>query len=727
MKNKNKKKVQKVTGKVSNNINSSIRKIGGYFSAREKRLDEAAKGKGYVNKVRGFQGIRTKLTAAFLIPAILFMVVGITIYTKSMASLTDNTERLTKTSVETLKEYFSIGFENIVLSATRITVSDDMIEYYTGSVDVNSDIYRRQRIAVKAMVNGESTADRYISNIVTFAKSGQACTLDGLIDTNVYDAFASTNEAAKADTSGSAWISDHTEIDSLINTTSDKYAMSYVKVLNDTRNRPNGYVIIDVKKDFIQEILDDASIGKNSIKVFVTGDGKQVISGSEKFDITKCDFYEEVMKDGEDGYRYVKYDKEKYLFVYAKVEEGDGMVCALVPKSEIIEDANAIGRFIILTVLICFVIAVVLGYIFSTGISKAIKKVNVVMKQTADGDLTGTIVMRRKDEFSVLSGNIMDMIVSVKNIVLKMAHISGEVQESANKVGNISEVLLNATKDITSSVEYIESGIVQQSNDTESCLEEMSSLAEKIGAVHESTDEISKVANDAQISIDDGMVIIDKLNERVIDTTNITKVVIENINDLHRETEKVTGILGTINDISKQTNLLSLNASIEASRAGEAGRGFAVVSDEIRNLAEQSAAAGKKINDIIINIQKRMTETIGTASKAQGIVLNQKESLDETVVVFKNVKEQVADLVNNLDVISKSIDGIEAAKNDTLDAISSISATSNETEASSSALGRNAEEQLKAVEVLNQAVKTLVTDAKDLENTVTLFKISEEE
>ena len=719
-------KIKQLATKASGGIKGLIRKIGVYLDERDKRLDESAKGKGYITRIKGFQGIKVKLIAAFLAPALLFIFVGIMIYSKSRAGLTENTERLTSTSVETLKEYFQLGFENIELSATRITVNDDLIEYYTGSADVNSDLYRRQRIAVKATISSESTADRYIRNVVTFAKSGQACSQEGLLDADVYEAFASSDEVATVDYNGSAWISNHSSIDELINTSSDEYAMTYVKVLNDSRNRPNGYVLIDVKTDFIQEILDDASVGKESIKVFVTGDGKQVVSGSDDFDITKCSFYDGVMDSEESGYKYVTYDHEKYLFVYAKIEEGNGMLSALVPREEIIEDANDIGGFIIVTVILCFVIAVVLGSVFASGISKAIKKVNVVMKQTAEGDLTGSIVMRRKDEFSILSGNIMNMIVSVKSIILKMAHVSGEVQDSANKVGNISEVLLKATQDITSSVGDIEAGIIQQSNDTESCLAEMSSLAEKIGDVHDSTGEISKVASDAQVSIDNGMVIINELNERVIDTTNITEVVIENINDLHRETEAVAGILSTINDIAKQTNLLSLNASIEASRAGEAGRGFAVVSDEIRNLAEQSAAAGKKINGIITNIQKRMTETIETASKAQGVVKYQQEALDETIDVFKSVKEQVANLVLNLDVISKSIDGIENAKNDTLEAIASISATSNETEASSVTLSRNAEEQLKAVEVLNQAVHSLVSDAEDLDETVKVFKITSE-
>lgn len=681
----------------------------------------------FVKTIVNNRGIRTKLISAFLIPAILFIVVGIMIYSKSKLGLTENSENLINTNVQMLKQYFELGFENIELSATRLSVNENVVNYYSGGADEKSDLFTRYRAGTKSAISNESTADTYILNVMTFAKNGQGCTQTGIVDDDMYNPFVDGGDGKAADDSGSAWISTHKSIDEILGNESSDYAMSYVKTLMSSRNKSVGYIVIDVKQEFVKKILDDASISKNSIKGFITSDGKEVISGSDKFSFTKQKFYKDIKNCKKGGYNYVDYNGKSYLFVYDKVGDAESLVCALVPKSEIIEKANDIGKFIIVTVILCFLIAIALGSVLAAGIAGSIKKVNVIMKQTSEGDLTGKLKMKRKDEFGILSRSIMNMIVSVKNIIIKMANVSSDVQSSANKVNDNSDVLLKATKDITAAVGYIEAGLTQQSADTDSCLNQMSDLADKITDVYSSTNEIGNIATTACDTIDNGMVIVEQLGERVKDTTEITQTVIDDINQLKEESKSINSIIKTIDDISDETNLLSLNASIEAARAGEAGRGFAVVSDEIRKLAEQSGEAGKQIGEIINNIQSRMIQTMETAGKAQGIVNYQQEALDNTVKIFKDIREQVVTLSTDLEDISRSISGIESAKNDTLEAIESISATSNETEAASSDLSKNAEKQLHAVEVLNEAVKRLKQNADDLDESVSVFKITEEQ
>ncbi len=702
-------------------------KIAGIIKKREENETKQANAPA-ITKLKKYQGIRIKLICGFLVPAVLFIVVGVMIYSKSKQGLTENSETLINTNVGMLREYFELGFENIELSATRLSVNDNVISYYTSTIDDKSDLLSRSRSGTKAAINNESTADKYILNVMTFANTRLGCTQTGLLSEkdDMYEAFTSSGDADALDGADSAWISNHESIDGFLKNDKSDYAMSHVRVLRDSRNQSVGYIAIDVKTDFIKQILDDADIGSKSIKGFVTGDGKEVISGSDDFTFTSQKFYKDAKESEDSGYKYVDYKGSSYLFVYDKIEQGNSMVCVLVPKSEIIVKANEIGTFIIVTVIVCFIIAVILGSVFAAGIANAIRKVNVIMKKTSEGDLTGSIHMKRKDEFGILAGNIMNMIVSVKNIIIKVSHVSGNVQDSAGKVSENSEVLYKASQDITAAIGDIEAGITQQSTDTESCLMQMSDLADKITEVHTSTGEIGKIAGNAQNTIDDGMVIISNLGERVNDTTEITKVVIQDIDQLKEESQSINSIIKTINDISKQTNLLALNASIEAARAGEAGRGFAVVSDEIRNLAEQSGNAGKQIGVIIENIQNRMSKTIETAGKAEGIVTYQQEALENTVNIFKDIKDQVATLADNLETISTSVNGIENAKNDTLEAIESISATSNETEAASVELGKNAQRQMQAVEELNEAVKILMTNSDDLNEAVRVFKIAEE-
>lgn len=679
---------------------------------------KAAKDKGM-----GLRGIQVKLIGAFMIPVILFVIIGFMIYSKCSTTLNSTYEASANTSVGTLEEYLGLGFENIELMATRLSINSAITSYYTGS-EVKSE---SMLMDTKVALSNESTADKFIDHIIVCAKSGTACSEKGAIRGDVYNAFVESEEGKNVESEigmGSMWISSHPAIDEVTGYDSDEYALSLVTVLKNNSNKSVGYIIIDVKTSFIQDILDNAQISDNSIKGFVLEDGSQVLSGDSDIKFTDTDFYQEALA-GENlqGSKEVSYEGADYLFTYSRIEGTNMLVCAMVPQKEIMAGAQAILRYTLIAVAICAVIAIVVGSILASGISKAIRKVNRVLKKTSDGDLTGQISMKRKDEFNVLSSSITNMIGSMKDLILKMTNVSGHVSDSAVQVGTNSEVLLEVTKNITEAVDYINSGISQQAQDTESCLEQMNGLAERINVVHENTDEISEIAQEAQGAIENGMVIVANLGEKVQGTTEVTETIIREIRELNKESIAINSIIGTINEIAEQTNLLSLNASIEAARAGEAGRGFAVVSEEIRKLAEQSGNAGNQIGEIINHIQERLAATIETAGLAGESVAFQTEALNNTVDVFKNISQQVSKLAEDVEKITQSVGGIEQAKDDTMNAIESISTTSNQTESASEELARSTEKQLQAVEVLNDAVKRLQMDAEDLDTSVSIFKV----
>lgn len=636
---------------------------------------KAAKDKGM-----GLRGIQVKLIGAFMIPVILFVIIGFMIYSKCSTTLNSTYEASANTSVGTLEEYLGLGFENIELMATRLSINSAITSYYTGS-EVKSE---SMLMDTKVALSNESTADKFIDHIIVCAKSGTACSEKGAIRGDVYNAFVESEEGKNVESEigmGSMWISSHPAIDEVTGYDSDEYALSLVTVLKNNSNKSVGYIIIDVKTSFIQDILDNAQISDNSIKGFVLEDGSQVLSGDSDIKFTDTDFYQEALA-GENlqGSKEVSYEGADYLFTYSRIEGTNMLVCAMVPQKEIMAGAQAILRYTLIAVAICAVIAIVVGSVLASGISKAIRKVNRVLKKTSDGDLTGQISMKRKDEFNVLSSSITNMIGSMKDLILKMTNVSGHVSDSAVQVGTNSEVLLEVTKNITEAVDYINSGISQQAQDTESCLEQMNGLAERINVVHENTDEISEIAQEAQGAIENGMVIVANLGEKVQGTTEVTETIIREIRELNKESIAINSIIGTINEIAEQTNLLSLNASIEAARAGEAGRGFAVVSEEIRKLAEQSGNAGNQIGEIINHIQERLAATIETAGLAGESVAFQTEALNNTVDVFKNISQQVSKLAEDVEKITQSVGGIEQAKEDTMNAIESISTTSNQTE-----------------------------------------------
>jgi len=313
---------------------------------------------------------------------------------------------------------------------------------------------------------------------------------------------------------------------------------------------------------------------------------------------------------------------------------------------------------------------------------------------------------------------------NMRTLIGEVQEVGGTVSGSAESLSVTAGDLLDATKGISRTIEEIGQGIVQQAEDTERCLVQMSNLSDQINQVYTNTNEIEQIANNTQVVASEGMDIIDELNNKSKATSEITQDVIRKIQEFEVQSKKIEGFVNIIDNIASQTNLLSLNASIEAARAGEAGRGFAVVAEEIRKLADQSVNAAKQIQNTVKDIDVQNKETVNTAERAESIVASQTEALAKTVNVFDNISSHVNDLAINLNDILKRLKVIETAKDDTLNAIQNISAVTEQTSASSQEVNATAINQVDSVERLQVAAHVLEEDARKLEDAIKFFKIS---
>jgi len=387
------------------------------------------------------------------------------------------------------------------------------------------------------------------------------------------------------------------------------------------------------------------------------------------------------------------------------------------------KQAESVKKVTLTIVLISSIIAILIGTLIASGIGKTINKINRVLHMVSEGNLTTEIHVKRKDEFSILSRSINNMIDSMKYLITQITGVSSLVTSTATDVNTESEVLLKATEDISRVIYNIEQGVNQQAEDAQNCLLLMEKLAEEINMVGSNTTEMENISLSTKEVVGKGITILNDLNVKAKNTSEITLTVIDNIENLANQSSSIVKIVETIRDIAEQTNLLSLNASIEAARAGSAGKGFAVVADEIRKLAEQSATSVGHISLIIEDIQKQTTVTVSSAKQAEEIVDSQSSALKDTINVFDDINKHIENLNYKLNKITNGMYGIERAKDSTLESIESISATSEETAAASSELNITVQGQLNAVQGLNQSANGLNDSSIELKEAVSKFKV----
>lgn len=672
--------------------------------------------------------IRFELIGSFLIPVILIIALGYASYSKASEGMIANFENASMVTLDMMKEYYELGFKSVSSKAIQINNDETLQDYYTGDHKNNPIQEENELKKGKKIIMTSATSEHFIDDMYVIASYGKSISSNSNFKTAIYNEFIASKEGKEIIDSKEdvIWIGQHESIDASVSKTLKDYFITSIRKFSISEKGVVGYIVTDISNEAIMNLLDKTDFGTGSISGVITQDGKELLKGEydKGYSFLNQNFYKEALENSElSGLEYVDLNKESYLFIFNKMEIGNTMICSLIPTTQVLKQADSVKSITVFMVVLGVIAALGIGTFMASGISSTINKTNEKLEMVAGGDLTVKLKIKRKDEFKIFGESINNMFASMKSLIQKMISVSSTTTHSANEVTQASETLLHTSKNISMAVADIEEGVHQQANDAENCLLQMSGLAGQINTVYENTNEIRETAKNTRNSVNDGIVIMDTLSENAKDTSDITQLVINNIQELNTESNAIAGIIGTINDIAEQTNLLSLNASIEAARAGEAGRGFAVVADEIRKLAVQSAEAASKIGIIIEHIGSKTNKTVEAAKQAGAIVAKQESTLVETVTVFKLINEQVEKLTGNLSKISMGIEKIEQAKNDTLGAVESISSTSEETAAASTQLGVTAESQLKAVEILNAAAAQLGQDAKNLEETANIFKI----
>jgi methyl-accepting chemotaxis protein len=706
----------------SRNTRDGKNKIKDENNEKERTISLLRPGKKFIS-------IQTKLILVFFVPVILIVFLGILSYSASSKGLIESYEKSTLSTMNYMTKYLNFGLKTISQKADILSNNDVLINYYNGSYQNDRNEERTRFKEVQSAVAKEIVSLEYVNNVYVLSQYGEGFSGSGTAASRlVYDDFLTNGEGALLESGedGEAWIGMHPYLDLMTSVEDMIYAVSYMKRIYSFTGKPMGCIVIDVSYDYIDEIISDGGFPEESAVAFVTKDGREIRAGNVPGDYKFTDqaYYQNVITgEAVNGNEYVKLDGRDYLFVYSKLEESGGMLCSVIPKDVIIEKALEVRNITAGTVIFACVVAIVLGILIAHGFSKSIHGIIKILRSVEKGDLTVFTSIRRRDEFRILGESINDVIANILKLTRKMTGTSDTVSTSAAIVAESSTTLVSTTKNISDAIIDIENGVTQQAADAESCLLQMSDLADRINKLYAGTHNIEQIAGSTAQIADNGMNIVDNLSLKVKDTNEITKTVIRDIENLVSESKAITGIIETINAIAEQTNLLSLNASIEAARAGEYGRGFAVVAAEIRKLAEQSMKAANEVAKIIHRIEEQSGKTVHTARNAEHIVLTQMEALMDTVNVFTDINRHVENLTDNLKQIVKGAEGIEHAKNDTLKGIESISATTQETAAATEELSVSASNQLQEVNKLNDVVQQLYDDAGSMSEAVSTFKI----
>ena len=511
-----------------------------------------------------------------------------------------------------------------------------------------------------------------------------------------------------------------------------EYIVSATSKLN-SKYQIEGVASADVSLKTISEIVSSKSI-LDTGKLFLVDRKNNIIIAIEDETLINTEFdvaNENLLikgiasKVGEDanGIYELSVEGEVYSVSTQNVNHTSWMLVGYVSHGEVLHSLEElklviIGILIITIILIALIIERVVHIII-----KPVKELNVIIGRITDGDFTVDIRTKGNDEIANMSKGLQKFIVTMRETIKQVSHMSQELGEQAVDSTQIALELYD-------SAETQSSSMIELNQTVDELARAVSEVAENTTELSAVVTETSENGQQASVKMKNTVAISEKGKDDMAHVSvamkNLNFTILELIKaveEVSESSEKINSIVQLIGGISEQTNLLSLNAAIEAARAGDAGKGFAVVASEIRKLAETSNASVGNITDLTENIKKLVNNTI---SKTQESAENIKHSID-MVGMAENTFEDIYNTINETNKIVQTMIEKVAKVDEVATSVAAIteeqSAAAEEILATSENLANHSRKVTDNSQIVEMDAKKLANTAKQLNTQMDLFKI----
>lgn len=375
---------------------------------------------------------------------------------------------------------------------------------------------------------------------------------------------------------------------------------------------------------------------------------------------------------------------QKYAACY--VSENGFIFVMTADDTDLLKAANNLQARGIGTAVVVLILGVFVAWICARRMTRPLIRMTSAVDRIAGFDLTEDPELialdKNKGETGAIAHAVLHMKQALRSMVQQIRAQSANIHQASGQLEENATATSGNVDSVETAVNEIATGATSQATETQRATEDvvmMGTMIEDTSTQVENLNSTAVEMSNASASARDALEELNHINEKAIESI---EVIYQQTHTTNESALKIKDVTELIASIAEETNLLSLNASIEAARAGDAGKGFAVVASQIQKLAEQSNASTKKIDDIIHTLLMDSENAVHTMEEVREVMHQQSEKVEQTKQVFGSVNQGIDQSISGMETISEHTRQLDHARENIVDTVQNLSAIAQENAAS---------------------------------------------